>query len=263
MSEEVAPVVEPIVEPSALPSDVDIQTETVNSFEVTDSIKEKYFSNEKILDKYDSIESLIEGHKNLQDKHAQYVDDTKKQEKDIVASVSKDTKASEQDSKLNGYIPEFMEAGMVLTPELEAKIVESGIDIRDVKLGAIDLRDRINSAHQVVGGKENYDSMLAWAGENISQEQKVAFDKDIKNDFGEYAIKGLYNDYVNAGGEQAPIKRLTGDTATRGIQAYADKRELFRDKAYIDSNAGKKDTAAINRYKARLGATPKEVWLGK
>lgn len=255
------PPAEPVV-PSGLPSDIANQP-TLN-FELTDDIKEKYLKGDKILGKYDSLEQMVEGMKNLQDKHSQYVDSTKQVDKDVTARIEADKVKGEQTTVVQSLIPDFIANNMELTPEIETKAAEAGIDIRDLKLGAIELRDKINNAHSVVGGKENYESMMGWAKENLSDPQKASFDTDVSGNMGELAIEGLYARYNKALEDpNATVPRINGETTIKGIQPYADKRELFADKNYIDSSAGRKDPMAIKNYQARLRVTPQQVWNGK
>ena len=235
------------------------------NFELTDNIKEKYVTGDgKLLGKYDSLEQLAEGHKNLQDKHAQYVEDVKNNNKDLNTGIEAQQIEAKKMETITSVLPEFLQNNMELTPELEAKLVEADIDIRDVKLGALDLRDKINTAHESVGGIENYNAMMGWATEKLSDADKAAFDKDIMGSNSRFAIKGLYGEYeaAQADGSYTPPTRLNGDTTVRTVQPYADRQSLLKDKQYIDSPAGKRDGAAKKRYNARLAITPTEVWRG-
>lgn len=262
-ADSVAPIVD-ATPTSGLPSDVVVANENALNFELTDGIKEKHLKGEKILGKYDSLEQLIESHKNLQDKHSQYVDEVKTVDKDVDKRIADDKVKTDQTTLVNSLIPEFMANNMTLTPEMEAKATEAKIDIRDLKLGAIELRDKINSAHEVVGGKDNYEAMMSWAKESLTDSQKVSFDGDITGSMGELAIEGLNARFKKAQEDpNAVIPRFSGESTIKGIQAYADKRELLADKKYIDSAAGRRDIAAQRNYKARLGATPEEVWRGR
>lgn len=256
------PVVDTVDTPSNLPSDVANQP-TLN-FELTDAIKEKFLKGDKILGKYDSLEQLVDSHKNLQDKHSQYVDNTKQVDKDVADRITNDQTQLEQSQLLQSLVPDFIANNMELTPDIEAKATEAGIDIRDLKLGAIDLRDKINNAHTVVGGKENYEAMMGWAKDNLNDSQKASFDLDVTGSMGELAIEGLYSRFNKAQEDpNVTIPRINGETTIKGIQPYADKRELFADKKYIDSAAGRNDPMAKKNYNARLRVTPQEVWNGK
>lgn len=238
---------------------------TALSFEITDTVKEKFITADgKLLGKYESLEQLAEGHKNLQDKHAQYVEDVKKRETEIAGGVEANVVQLEKQNAIREVIPEFMKNNMELTPEIEATLSEKGLDIRDVKLGAIELRDKINQAHAEVGGKENYDAMLGWAAETLSDAEKQSFDADITGSNSRFTIKGLYGEFqaAQAAGDAGNPSRITGDSTNVGVRAYESQAEIFADKRYLDSQAGKADTAARAKYNARLALTDERLWRG-
>jgi hypothetical protein len=235
------------------------------NFELTDEIKEKFITSDgKVLGKYESLDQLAEAHKHLQDKHAQTVEDYKKQQKELNGDIETQQTEAKRMETIKDILPEFLNNDMQLTPEIETKLTEEGIDIRDVKLGALELRDKINAAHETVGGKENYEAMMGWASSQLSDAEKAAFDADIMGAQSRFAIKGLYSEYQAAAekGEATPPQRLNGDNTVKTVQPYEDRQALLRDKQYIDSPAGKRDQAAQNRYKQRLAITPEAVWRG-
>lgn len=252
--------------PTGLPSDGDNTGGISLNFEITDAVKEKFITSDgKLLGKYENLEQFAEAHKNLQDKHAQYVDEVKQREKEITSGVEADVIQNQKLEAIKSVIPEFLKNNMELTPEMEETLTEKGLDIRDVKLGAIELRDKINTAHAEVGGKENYEGMMAWASQNLSDAEKQAFDQDIMSASSRFAIKGLYNEYQSAiaNGDTTAPERLTGsESANVGVRPYESQAEIFRDKQYLDSQAGKNDTAARAKYNARLAVTDTKLWRG-
>ena len=246
-----------------LPSANDGQP-TLN-FELTDTIKEKFITADgKLLGKYENLEQIAEAHKNLQDKHAQYVEDVKNREKEIDGGVEAQKIEAQKLEKMQSLLPEFLKNDMQLTPEMQETLTEAGIDVRDVKLGAIELRDKIKAAHEVVGGAENYQAMMVWASEQLNDAEKAAFDADVMGAQSRFAIKGLYSEYeaAVASGEQTPPQRINGDNTVKTTQPYGDRAELLKDRAYVESPQGKRDLAAQKRYRARLAVTPDEVWRG-
>lgn len=250
--------------PSGLPSDK-ASAVTLN-FELTDTVKEKYVTTDgKLLGKYDNLEQLAEAHKHLQDKHAQYVDDVKKQTSEITSEVETDVQNAKKMETIKTLIPKFLEANLELTPEIEEALTQDGLDIRDIKLGAIELRDKIRSAHETVGGKENYESMMAWASTALSDTEKSAFDQDVMSVNSRFAIKGLYNEFqeANKDGEQPESGRIVGNSTVKGVRPYESQTEILVDKRYLNTAAGKRDAAAKAKYTARLAITPEEVWKGR
>lgn len=261
------PPVDPtVVDPADagnLPSAADNQPSL--NFEITDNVREKFVTSDgKLLGKYETLEQLAEGHKNLQDKHAQFVEEVKNNDKNLNTNIEADQIQAKKMETIQTLLPEYLQNNMELTPEIEAKLSEADIDIRDVKLGAIELRDRINAAHESVGGQENYQAMMGWASENLNDAEKAAFDKDIMSVQSRFAIKGLYAEYeaAQADGTYTPPARLNGDNTVKTVQPYPDRQSLLKDKQYIDSPAGKRDIAAQKAYKARLAITDTVVWRG-
>lgn len=252
--------------PTGLPSDG--ASGVALNFEITDAVKEKFITADgKLLGKYENLEQFAEAHKNLQDKHAQYVEDVKNREAKITDGVEADVIQAEKTEAIKGVIPEFLKNGMELTPEIEAVLTEKGLDIRDVKLGAIELRDKINAAHAEVGGKDNYDAMMGWASQTLSDAEKAAFDNDIMGANSKYTIKGLYGEFeaAKAAGDNNSNnpQRINGSGAGNvGVKAYDSREQIFADKQYLDSPQGKNDTAARAKYNARLAITDPKLWRG-
>ncbi len=247
--------------PSGLPSD-QVPADAFDGFSLSDSQKE-LFKDGKLNGRFGSLDDVLVKLKEAEDFRAKHGNDAANAQAALEADkkAGKTAEATQiaQNQAINELIPTFIQNGMVLTPEMETKATEAGIDIRDLKLGALELRDATNIAHSVVGGKENYDAMLAWGQSNMDDAQKAAFDRDVTSGMSKYAIKGLYGEYQEAleAGTAAP--RVEGQPAFVGIKPYGDRKELYRDKDYIESPAGKRDSAAINNYRARLKATPNSI----
>lgn len=259
------PVVETAPE-SGLPSDNIPQD--YSGFELNDEVKGK-FKDGKLNGRFSSIDEVLNKLKEAEDFKANTIRDQQANNNTIDTETAdiqaKEAAQATQVNTINEMLPAFIENGMNLTPEMEAKATEVGIDIRDLKLGALELKERITVAHNVVGGSETYNSMIAWGKENMSEAQMKAFDVGVTDsNISEYAIKGLYADFKAAGGSSTPNPRISGDSVNSlGVKPYATRRELYADKEYIDSAKGRRDTAAIKSYRARLNATPQDVVYGR
>lgn len=240
--------------PSGLPSEQP-SSEDFAGFQMTDEVKAK-FVNGKLFGKYDSFEDMFTKHKDLED----FKSNTVRAQKNLESAPP----AVNTNAVLQSLIPEFMQNGMVLTPEMEAKATEAKLDVRDLKIGALELRETTKKAYGIVGGEKEYSSMISWAKENMNDTQKVEFNKDLSGSMSEYAIRGLHAEFKDAvaKGTADRTPRIEGQPANKTIQPYADRRELFKDKEYIDSPRGKRDTVAVNAYRARLRATPNAVIYG-
>jgi len=248
----------PTTPPSGLPSDQPT-SETFDGFALTDDLKAK-FKDGKLNGRFGSVQEVLDKLKEAEDFKANTIRDLKE---DGNQQHLQEQLAQTQEATIRELLPEFLQNGMVLTAEMETKATEAKIDIRDLKIGAMELREATQKAHSVVGGQENYNAMLAWGKENMTEPQKKAFDNDVTGNMSEYAIKGLYGEFQEAirSGKHNP--RIQGQPTTSGIKAYADRRELYKDKDYIESPAGGRDTAAQANYRARLRATPDAVIYGR
>ena len=102
--------------------------------------------------------------------------------------------------------------------------------------------------------------MQAWAIENLPDADRKAFTADVNNaNVSKFAIKGMYAEFERAREDGSVTPRISGQPAHVGITPYADRRELYKDKDYIESASGRNDTAARKRYQDRLRLTSNEV----
>lgn len=248
---------------SNLPSDIEQRNADLSKWELNEERLSKYFKDGKAYGRFDSIESVLESLKNTEDKYAQVMRQQKSQQQEATQQAS--------EPEVNVYevaqplVEKFMQGNMELTPEIEAMAVERGLDIRDVKLAAIELKEQVTKAHNIVGGKDTYEAMINWGKENLSEAQKADFDKALKTGMGEFAIKGLYADYKASNGQPTTPQRITGDDvgSTANNRAYSTREEILRDRAYLNSMQGRSDTAARKAHEARLARTPDHIIYGQ
>jgi len=247
-----------------LPSSVEEELSALDKFKIDDDIQSKYFKNGKINGKYGTIQDLIEGAKSYEDKYSQLMREVKSGKYQEVAN---DTNTVTNDTQVDvlevaqPLIDKYVSNGMELTDEILEEAKAKGLDIRDVKLAAIELKEQIQAAYNVVGGKDEYNAMLDWAKANLPDKAKAEFDKGLKSGMGEYAIKGLYAEYKSANGSAEQSQRIRGDGATTsGIRPYSTLQEVLKDKAYIDSIQGRHDSAAKALFERRKAMTPDHVF---
>lgn len=263
-----APVVtEPIIEQqtNGLPSAN--HAEDFSGFELNDDVKAK-FKDGKLNGRFGNITEVLDKLKEAEDFKANTIRDQKTNEQQTTKQATIEQQAAEtqklQQDTVMEMLPEFLKNNMQLTPEMEAKATATGIDLRDLKLGALEVKEKTQVAHGIVGSSDEYANMMTWGGENMTDAQKRAFDVDVMNsDISEYAIKGLHADYKKAMANGGQVTRITGQHATSGLKPYATRQELFKDKAYIESSAGRRDTAAIKMYNDRKRITDNNVILGR
>ncbi len=226
---------------------------------------------QKFGGKFDSTQAMLDHIKAMEDKYANAQrelanrnnpdgkDNQTPPKENTPAAPDPEVVAKQREVIEKDLMPQFMQNGMVITPEMEQKAVEVGIDPRDLKLNAYELKERLSTSFEITGGQENYTAMIEWGKANLNEAQKIEFDRALKSGMSQYAVKGLWYDYMQATGGQSSGDRLRGNPSPSGLQPYADRKELYKDKDYIESPAGRHDKAAIRRYRERLRITPDEV----
>ena len=163
-------------------------------------------------------------------------------------------KEEAQQALINELIPEFVANGNKLSQEMIDKLKETGLDERDIKLGMYEIEKSINESHSIVGGKEEYESMIAWAKENLSEEDKASFNLELTTSNRKFAIRGLYSMYADANGK-AQKGRISGDSHSQSTvtAGYSSKKEMFDDMAYLRKNP--RDRDAQRRHEAKMKKT--------
>lgn len=245
--------------PSGLPSDQP-QVETYEGFNLTEETK-ALFKDGKLNGRFGSLSDVLSKLKEAEDFKSATMSEQAKAAKGNTQQQQADDAKTAQNQVINSLIPEFIGNGMVLTPEMEAKAVEAKIDIRDLKIGAMEMRDATAKAHGIVGSKEEYDGMIAWGRTVMSTEQMRSFDKDISGSMGEYAIKGLHSEFQKAKAEGTvdTTTRIEGSHTTTGLRGYANRQELYADKNVAEQNKRRGDSTAWNKYQQKLKLTPNSV----
>jgi len=256
----------PPVEQSNLPSDNVEQT--FDGFAITDELKAK-FKDGKLNGRFESIDDVLGTLKSIEDKYANLNRELSDAEKAQVAEVQQTQEQMQTETKrldtIRELVPAFMENGMQLTPEMTAKLTEAGLTESEIKLGAYEMKETLSTHHEMMGGKENYDIVMAYHAEKMTDEQKIAFNNDIQSgNHSEALMLGLQAMYEKGVGHQEPSEpqdRFRGDNqANSSAKGYETKAQLFADKKYIDSPAGQKDAGAIARYRAKLAVTDSKVY---
>jgi len=270
MSEAVdTPVDTPAVdapEPSGLPSEQPTATDFAG-FDLSDDIKGK-FKDGKLNGRFSSIDDVLAKLKEAEDFKSATISEQKKAEG---SQQQLEEKTVNTNAVVNELLPSFLEGGMVLTPDMEAKLTEGITNATEKELAIYKFRDeargiadRTNSAYGIVGGKDNYTAMQEWGAENLSDAEKTVFTSDVNGspEASTIAIQWLNGKYQEALKDGTTHKRIQGQPHNTGIRPYADRKELFKDKDYIDSPAGRRDPTAKKNYQARLRMTPDAVVYG-
>lgn len=246
-----------------LPSAQEGKQLDLDRFSFQDDFVEKNFKNGKLYGRFDSIDAVLNTLREVETKHSNTMRDIKSGKyQEVDANAVKQQQLTET---VNTLVPEFIQAGMELTPEIEAKATEAGIDIRDLKLGAIEVKETLTKVYNLVGGQEEYQAMIEWGRNNLDEKQQKEFDIGVKSTLSSYAVKGLYAEYQQAiaNGEPQTKERLYGDaTSSSSVKPYGSMSEILRDRAYV-SGAGRNDQPAIELHKRRMNMTPDSVFSSR
>ena len=236
--------------PSGLPSDNEPETQTPWERAKADGFLPDDF-------KEDPYE-LAKSWKNAQN----FVSDAQADKAKAGKAAEKQQALEATQTEIMSMVPEFMANDMQLTPEMETKATDLGIDIRDLKLGAIDFRDKINLAYSVVGGKEEYTQMISDMGPVMTEDQRRSFDSDLGGSASEWAIKGLHAEWKAKNGGK-PAGRIEGRVGgTTGAKPYESQGEILKDLGYLRGR-GKNDQAAWAQHEKRKAVTPDAVIYGR
>jgi len=248
-----------ITQPSGLPSDTD--NAPLAGIDAFKEVNEEDFTDGKFKGRWNNASEMADYIKNMEDKYSNLNRDIKDKEKADTAEITQQVKDIEVNQKKEDAILDiaqsFIDNGMSLSDEMKTKLSEAGISETDMKLGAYEYKERFETAYNTVGGKEEYDAMMSWASEGLSDAEKLDFNKGLESSHSQFAIEGLHNRYKN----DNPVDkdRVRGTvTPVNSIKGYETKAELFRDKAFADSNVATSNDKA--KYKARLALTSDGVW---
>ena len=253
-------------EPSNLPSDNGELN--LDGFTITDEMKAK-FKDGKLNGRFETLEDVLTTLKSAEDKYANKVRELTDAEKATQTDIQKTQEQLQTEQKRTQTITElvqpFIDNGMQLTEEMTAKLTEVGLTEAEIKLGAYEMKDTLASHHKILGGEENYMQVMNYHAQNMSDEQKIAFNADIQSGkHSEALLLGLQTMYEKSGGQapnSEPQDRFRGEGPNNtSAKGYGTKAELFKDKAYIDSPAGRKDAGAVAKYRAKLAITDPKVY---
>ena len=198
-------------------------------------------------------------------KHAQdYVKDTNLEKRQAGTAEAEQAKIAKQTDAVNEFAPEFIKNGYKITDEMLEKAKEVGIDERDLKIKAYELKDTTEAAYSIVGGQETYAEMMRDMGEIMTDDQKRAFNAELGGGVSEYAIRGLKSAWeATKTGQNVPGKRIEGKpAATGGVKGYGSQAEMMKDLSYLKTR-GKNDKSARMAYEQRMANTPDQIVFGR
>lgn len=260
------------MEEGALQQEATLPSEEQHVVTLDDFIKENTSDNGKLFGQFDDVQSALDYYRKQEVTHTNKMRELKNEEKakqEEIQSVQADLETQQKvQQTIQDLVPQYMQNNMELNDEMISTLKEVGLSEAEIKLGAYELRDKINSAHQVVGGKENYDAMMMWAGENLDEATKADFDKSVQtigsdSKVGVLAIEALYNRFQNnskdfqQNGEQQT--RLMGQSKPQEVvRGYTNQADMFADR-----RASEKNPALKAKYLQKLALTDEKVVYGR
>jgi hypothetical protein len=203
--------------------------------------------------KFNNVEDLEKSYQELQKKLGNNLNEEKSNEdgdQDVSETVKENTETPSTEEAKNltedkGFnfdelSAEYQENGD-LTEETYKKLEEAGIPKamvdNYVQGQQAVVEKKAQDIYNTIGGEGEYQSMISWASDNLSDADKDAFNSAINvNDaVATFTIQSLYNRYKT----ETPGQLVNGDknTSNQGL-GYETKTEMMKD---MSSQAYKKD----------------------
>jgi len=200
-------------------------------------------SNDKILGKFDSYEDLEKAYEELQSNF------TKSRQTDVGESETRGADSSDDESSEEIAREAVQEAGLDfnslseeywenegLTDQSYETLEKAGIP-REIVDSYIEgqqslLQSTTNEVYDSVGGQENYNSMVDWAADNLSDGQVDAYNRAVNSgDMEEtkFAVQGLRSMYEAQQGFE-PARNLSGQSRP-SVDAYSSLAQMKADMA--------------------------------
>lgn len=249
-----------------LPSAQDELNSALEKFQLNDEFVSKHFKNGKLYGRFDSFEAVLNTLHSVETKYSNVM-------RDIKSPEAQPTQDGQAQAPVNivevaqPAITKFIENDFNfegLDNEINDIAQKSGVSVAEIKLAALEMKEELSKAYNVVGGKAEYEAMIDWGKANLSEAQRKDFDKALKSGMGEFAIKGLYQDFKASNPNQQSYRCLEGDASGNvGIRPYATFQELTKDREYLSTPQGRNDKAAREAHSRRLAITSESVIYGR
>lgn len=252
-----------------LPSAQDELNSSLEKFQLNDEFVSKNFKNGKLYGRFDSLEAVLNTLHSIETKYSNVMRDIKSS--DGQQTEAQQTQATQEPVNVlevaQPAIGKFIENDFSfegLDNDIAEIAKQSGVSVAEVKLAALEMKEQISKAYDIVGGKSEYQAMIDWGKENLSEAQRKDFDKALNSGMGEFAIKGLYQDFKASNPQQTTYRRVEGDgSGNVGVRPYATFQELAKDREYLSTPQGRNDRAAKEMHSRRLQITPESTIFGR
>ena len=220
---------------------------------MSDEWKEQNLKDGKLFGKFDSIEAMAKSYQKINDERAE----RGTQEK---ASAEELTKEELRASVSNEQLQSIASNDFNLTPENYQAFKDAGVSEMEAQNMAFKMEKAANQAYDLAGGKTQYNELMTWAGENLSEQeiamysQKVVGDNFSLKDTSSMAVEWLQMKRAQAPSTpNAPKQRINGNTPQRQDAGFTSKREYNDAMTYMRNNP--RDTSAQREYEAKMSLT--------
>lgn len=230
--------------------ELDEQIEDIGSDEEVDwkaKAEELEAKMEELARKNESAEDVA---KRLKDEKSQ----SKRQE---VETQKQQEMSSKKNEFINANIQSFIENGMVATDEQLAQAKELGITPEQIELASYKARDNVQKIYGIVGGKDEYNSMLDTMAEHLTDAEKDEYTKAIQNpNLSTYAVKGLYADYLKLSGKEPNVSkdnRIVANVSAKSTGGvYSDMQEYYADMRKMRSMPSTEQSGFYKQIQAKV-----------
>lgn len=229
-----------------------LNTDQENANQVSD--EELVQSEEETLlaGKYKNQEDLEKAYLDLQKKLGETKEEVSESEEVVEESEITEEKAKEivegKDINFEDLAKEYQENGD-LTEETYKSLEDAGIpkEMVDTYIEGqqVLLDAKVQEIYGAIGGEEEYNSMIEWAGENLNETEKETFNQalNVNDNVTQFTIQNLYSRYKS----NTPGKLISGNSVQSGNLGYQTKSEMQRDMNSRDYHKDAKFRAIVQR----------------
>lgn len=255
-------------EVSNLPSEEGQNEINADAWKLPDEILKERIKDGKLDGRFSSAEELYKNFRELEAKNAElgrkYSNEVKGKTEDVTKIQAQAELVQKQEEVKAELVPKILENSLQITDDVLAQAKEVGLDPIELENLALKAERVKNEAFSIVGGEQNYKSMLVWAQENLTETEIKAFDDGLNSPYRQRLIKSLWNDFQSSGGQVEPNQepsignRFKGDSTPAGLKGYETLIDLRKDLNYIES--GRATEYEVQRYKQRLALTDPRLY---
>ncbi len=212
--------------------------------------------------KYENVEALVEGYKQLQAKLGGGEGDAPDTPQDQAGEAATELFGQDQ---MTAWAEKVQTQGK-LDPEDYTAIAAKGISAEMVDAYVRGFQAKTEEFSQaqldqaapyfaIAGGQEQYNAMLEWAGQNLDEARREELNAEITS--GEpgkmvgaiQTLKGMYDQAVS----KPPSERLTGQPGANGLQPFRSEQEHIQARAAARASGDPAKLADVDaRYELSL-----------